>query len=131
MPWLNISIADIAIQDFRTIYIPFQQKLICFTNKMKLIYCSAWLDLFDFFRYLSFQAQPIFPVCILNPFPNKPWFLRICSTSLLKALREKEKLLVTSNFSFSHSVFYPFGEFSASFIQFEIVVCKLFQFERV
>ena len=35
-----------------------------------------------------------------NPFPNKPWFLRVCSTSLLKTLWEKEKLLVTSNFSF-------------------------------
>ena len=44
----------------------------------------------------------------LNPFPNKPWFLRVCCTSLLKTLWEKEKLLVTSNFSFSHSVFYPF-----------------------
>ena len=44
---------------------------------------------------------------------------------------EKEKLLVTSNFSFSHSVFYPFGELSAIFINFEIVVCKLFQFGRV
>ena len=27
----------------------------------------------------------------------------------LKTLWEKEKLLVTSNLSFSHSVFYPFG----------------------
>ena len=44
-----------------------------------------------------------------NPFPNKPWFLRVCSISLLKILWEKEKLLVTSNFSFSHSVFYLFG----------------------
>ena len=44
----------------------------------------------------------------LNPFPNKPWFLRVCSTSLLKTLQEKEKLLVTSNFSFSHSVFKRF-----------------------
>ena len=44
----------------------------------------------------------------INPFPNKPWFLRVCSTSLLKTLWEKEKLLVTSNFSFSHSVFYLF-----------------------
>ena len=42
----------------------------------------------------------------LNPFPNRPWFLRVCSTSLLKTLWEKEKLLVTSNFSFSHSIFY-------------------------
>ena len=44
-----------------------------------------------------------------NPFPNKPWFLRVCRTSLLKTLWEKEKLFVTSNFSFSHSIFYPFG----------------------
>ena len=43
----------------------------------------------------------------INPFPNKPWILRVCSTSLLKTLWEKKKLLVTSNFSFSHSDFYP------------------------
>ena len=66
-----------------------------------------------------------------NHFPNKPWFLRVCSTSLLKTLWEKEKLLVTSNFSFSHSVFHPFRKLSAIFIEFEIVVCKLFQFEGV
>ena len=36
-----------------------------------------------------------------------------------------------SNFSFSHSVFYPFEELSSVFIKFEIVVCKLFQFGRV
>ena len=65
------------------------------------------------------------------PFPNKPWFLRVCSTSPLKTLWEKEKLLVKSNFSFSRSVFYPFGELSAIFLKFEIVVCKLFQFGRV
>ena len=38
----------------------------------------------------------------------KPWFLRVCSASLLETLWEKEKLLITSNFSFSHSVFCPF-----------------------
>ena len=68
---------------------------------------------------------------VFNPFPNKPWFLRVCSTSLLKSQREKEKLLVMSNFSFSHSVFYPFEEHSFIFIKFKIVVCKLFQFGRV
>ena len=41
---------------------------------------------------------------------------------------EKEKLLVMSNFSFSHSVFYPFEELSAIFNKLEIVICKLFQF---
>ena len=45
---------------------------------------------------------------LFNPFPNKPWFLRVCSTGLLKTLWEKEKLLATSNFSFSHSVFLSF-----------------------
>ena len=43
-----------------------------------------------------------------NPFPNKPWFLHVCCTSLLKTLWEKKKLLVTSNFSFSDSVLCPF-----------------------
>ena len=66
-----------------------------------------------------------------NPFPNKPWFLRVSRTSLLKTLREKEKLLVTSNFSFSRSVFYLFGELYAILVKFKIVVCKLFQFGRV
>ena len=35
-----------------------------------------------------------------------------------------------SNFSFSHSVFYPFRELSAIFIKFEIVVFKLFQLDQ-
>ena len=68
---------------------------------------------------------------MFNPFPNKPWFLLVCSISLLKALQEKKKLLVTSNFSFAHSVFYPFQKLYAIFIKFEIVFCKLFQFGRV
>ena len=68
---------------------------------------------------------------MIYPFPNKLWFLRVCSTSLLKTLREMEKLLVMSNFSFSHSVFYPIGELAAIFIKVKIVVCKLVQFGRV
>ena len=46
---------------------------------------------------------------ILNPFPHNNTFWRPWETSLFKTLWEKEKLLVTSNFSFSHSVFYLFG----------------------
>ena len=63
------------------------------------------------------QTSPGFYVCAVQVF--------------LKTLREKEKLLVTSNFSFSHSVFYPSGELSAIFVKFKIVVCKFFQFGRV
>ena len=66
-----------------------------------------------------------------NPFPNKPGILRVCGKSLLKTLWEKEKLLVMSNFSFSHSVFYLFEEFSAILNKTEIVVCTVFQFGRV
>ena len=58
-----------------------------------------------------------------NPFPNKPWFSRVCSASLIKTLWEKKKLLITSNFSFSQSVFYWFGELSAIFLKFKSVVC--------
>ena len=43
---------------------------------------------------------------------------------------KKEKLLLTSNFSFSHIVLFPFGKLSAIFTKFEIVVCKLFSFGR-
>ena len=33
---------------------------------------------------------------VLNPFPYKPWFLRVYSKSIMKTLCEKEKLLVTN-----------------------------------
>ena len=65
-----------------------------------------------------------------KPFPKQAMVLQVCITSLLKTLWEKEKLLVQSNF-FSHSVFYPFGNFSAIFIKFKIVSCNLFQSGRV
>ena len=60
---------------------------------------------------------------VLNPFPNKPWFLRVCSTSLLKTLWEKEKLLIISNFYFSRSVFYPFLRIFCHFLK--IWNCRL------
>ena len=66
----------------------------------------------------------------INLFPNKHLFLRVCSTSLLKTLREKEKLLVTSDFSFFQSVSTYLKNFLV-LLSFEIVVCKLFQFGRV
>ena len=114
------------------------QKKVFEENKLKL-----WTVLNFFLNYFIFRLHYFnFPPhrndlhdtqnrMLFNLFPNKPWFLRVCSTSLLKTLREKEKLLVTSNFSFSHSVFYLFGELSAIFNELEIVVCKLFQFGRV
>ena len=48
----------------------------------------------------------------MTPF-DTPW-----KQAFWKHCGEKEKLLVTSNFSFTHSVFYPFRELSDIFIKF-------------
>ena len=63
--------------------------LLFFTNKITIChYCS--LSFYNCF-YLS-----------IYPFPNNPWFLCVCCTSLWKTRTEgKEKSLETSNFTFS------------------------------
>ena len=95
---------------------------------MEGIYTVRFINI-NLYRVHSLRQD--LPSLYLNPFPNKPLFLRVGSTNLLKTLWEKEKLLVTSNFSFFHSVFYPFQELSTIFIKFEILVCKLFKIGRV
>ena len=67
---------------------------------------------------------------VLNPASNKPWFSRVCSTSPLKTPWEKEKLLVTSNFCFSLSVFYPFGEPSVILLNLNCSSAHLFSLEE-
>ena len=66
------------------------------------------------------------------PFQNKPWFLRVCSyeNTVGKGEIARYEHSVEEP-SGEHSVFYPFGEPSAVFIKFKIVVCQLFQFTRV
>ena len=95
----------------------------------KKLFTSALLKLGVVWQMVKLEDLHHSWLC--NSFPNKPWFLRVCSTSLLKTSSEKEKLLLTSNFSFSHSVFFPSVDPFATFIQFEIVVCELFEFRRV
>ena len=90
-----------------------------------------YLEIIGMSKDHSTSMAPLFRDVLLNPLPNKPCFLRVCSISLLKTLWEKKKLLVTNNFSFSHCIFYLFHKLSAIFIKFEIVVGKLFQFGRV
>ena len=45
-----------------------------------------------------------------DPFLNNPRFSQACKRNLLNTLCEKEKMLVTSIFSFSHNVFYPINK---------------------
>ena len=66
----------------------------------------------------------------LNSFPNKPWFLRVFSTSLLKTLWGKEKLLVTSNFPFTHSVFYCLENFLQFSSNLKLSSADCFNFEE-
>ena len=70
-------------------------------RKSRLISFSPFLPLLVFGPIPSVSEG-------INPFPKKPWFLRVCSTSLLKTVREKEKLLVMSNFSFFPQCFLAF-----------------------
>ena len=66
---------------------------------------------------------------LFNPFLNKPWFLRVCRTSLLKTLGKGE---IARNKQFLlFLVFSTHLKNSAIFITFEIAVCKLLQFGRV
>ena len=60
---------------------------------------------------------------LFNPFPNKPVFLCVCSTSFLKALWKKEKFSLTERYLLFRSVFNPFGDLSAIFIK--IQNCRL------
>ena len=71
-------------------------------------------------------------LCLPYPIPKQAQdFMCLQSKSFENTVGKKKELLLTSNFFFSHSVFYPFVEISAFFIKFEIVVCKLFQFGLV
>ena len=54
-------------------------------------------------------------------------FLRVCDRWLRKALWEKEKLFIMSNFSFTHNVFYPIRVNKFKLFNFDFVVCRLFQ----
>ena len=54
-------------------------------------------------------------VCPLTLSQTSPGFYMPVVQVFLKTLWEKGKLLVKSNFPFSHSVFYPFKELSAIF----------------
>ena len=66
---------------------------------------------------------------LINPFPNKPWFLRVCSTSPLKTLWEQEKLLVTSNFFF-YQCFLPFMENFQPFSNLKLSSAKSFNLDQ-
>ena len=44
---------------------------------------------------------------VLNPFPNEPWFLHVCSSSLLKTLLEKGEIAHNEQFLLFQKHFLP------------------------
>ena len=83
-------------------------------SKFEINTISDWLNQMDYPITLCVTFKIYYKTRhVVQPFPNNSLFLHVCSTNLLKTLWEKEKLLVTSNFSFSHNIFYPFGKSSA------------------
>ena len=71
-------------------------------------YYSAF-ELFNCVGVFSFFVAlfDILQICLFNPLTPNTWFWRTKNIQQWKTLWEKDKLLVTSNFSFSHNVFYP------------------------
>ena len=95
--------------------------------------------IFFFFRKLTFthvkvsNSTALFqPFLFLTHSLQKGPDFYVSAVYVSKTMWEKEKLLVTSNFSFFSQCFLSFfEEIPAIFIKLKIVVCKLIQFGRV
>ena len=95
--------------------------MFCLWEKMKITILARSCHQLDFLTMWLHVSHALL----------KTDLMRICTlvfTSLLKTLWEKKKSLVMSNFSFSHSVSYPFRKTYTIFIKFKIMVRKLSQF---
>ena len=65
------------------------------------------------------------------PFPKQAVVFMCLQYKSFENTAGKGEIAPYEQFSFSHSVFYPFGKIAAIFIKAEIVVCKVCKFERV
>ena len=60
------------------------------------------------------------------PFSKQTCVFKCLQDQSFESCVGKGEIGCCEEFLFSHSVLYPFGEFSTIFIKFEIVVCKYF-----
>ena len=72
-----------------------------------------------------------FPKVGINPLLHNHYFLHLQKRELLKTLWKKEKMLVSSIFSFLHNVFYSSQHKLQFLSQNYFVVCKCFEFRLV
>ena len=94
---------------FPQCFLPFPKHVLIFHSNLfcRLQMLSIWSSLkfccevicyeLKIVKFLPFSA---WKGCFLyiNPFPNKPWFLRVYSTSLLKTQWGKEKIACNEQF---------------------------------
>ena len=92
---------------------------------------EAFID--KMFFLINDWAMPCFIQCIVevhSPISKQALVFMCLQNKPFGKMLEK-KLLITSNFTFSQSIFDPFVELSTFFIKFNIVVSKLFRYGRV
>ena len=117
-PWCSVSVTEVYL--FASYVVKTSP---VFVSDWILLHTpSSFIDPFAKFLFLSNPEEGF--LTLSQPIPGS----YVSAVQIFLKHWEKEKLLVTSNFSISHSVFYLFGELPAMFIKFEIIVCKLFQF---
>ena len=84
---------------------PSRSQFLCFTTeslrnldwKRRLLKTFCQKEKMLLTSIISISLNVLYLVTLFKPFPNKPWFLCVCSASLLKTLLEKEKLHVNYN----------------------------------
>ena len=68
---------------------------------------------YEHFLVSSVFSKGFFPMvvkiwhCAVKPFPSKPWFLRVCSTMLLKTLYEEGEITSYAQFLLFPQCFLP------------------------
>ena len=83
-------------------------------NKMNVQTTNVMLKMLNVIKTISPLPTMFLKASYLNPFSNKPRFLRVCSTSLLKTKLGKGEIAHEEQFLLFPTVFfYPFGELSA------------------
>ena len=82
--------------------------------------------------YKHFLLYPtVFSKVSFGMVPNKPWFFTCLQHKLFENTVGKGEIARNEQFLLFPHCFLPFGKLLAIFINFEIFVCKLFQFGRV
>ena len=80
----------------------FKRLFFFFLRSLKVAMFGKELTLHHTIRTLDYPERDSF-----NPFPNKPWFLRVYSTSLLKTLWEKGEIAPNEQFLLFPQCFLP------------------------